>query len=89
MKNFRQRLGENLKLIRGEATLRDFAPKVGLDARSLHRIENGEQNVTLDTLSKIAEGLNFTAGDLLDEKSPPLRGNSSKKKTASKKKPSK
>lgn len=91
MSDFSKRLGERLRALRGEATLRAFAPTIGLDAQSLHRIERGEQNVTLDTLSTICERLGCQAGDLIDE--PPPKSHSKKrtarKKTApSRKKPS-
>lgn len=89
---FSKRLSERLRSMRGEATFREFAPKLGLDARSLHRIESGEHNVTLSTLATICEKLNCTAGELLDEGKPlskPAKKTPPKKKTApSRKKPS-
>ncbi len=92
MNDFSKRLGERLRSLRGEATLREFAPKLGLDARALHRIESGEQNITLETLATICERLNCRAGDLIDAAvSNPAGRNklAAKKKTApSRKKPS-
>ena len=85
MSAFSKRLGERLRLLRGEATLREFAPTLGLDAQSLHRIESGKQNVTLDTLDTICQRLKCKAGDLIDEPSdgPATKKGPAKKKTAS------
>ena len=82
---FLKRLGMRLRSLRGEASLREFAPKVGLDARALNRIERGEHNVTLETLATICQRLKCTAGSLLDEgmDSPAPTNPSVKKKTAS------
>jgi len=91
MNDFTKRLGERLRSLRGDATLREFAPKLGLDARGLHRIESGEQNVTLETLLTICQRLKCKAGDLIDESSdgPALKTTAAKKKTAPvRKKPS-
>lgn len=88
---FAERLGERLRALRGDATLRAFAPTVGLDARALHRIERGEQNVTLATLAAVCEALGCRAGDLIDEKTAlsARKKSSAKKKTAPpKRKPS-
>jgi len=67
MNDFTKRLGERLRSLRGEATLREFAPQLGLGAKALHRIESGGQNITLETLATICEHLQCSAGDLLDE----------------------
>lgn len=67
---FSKRLGDRLRLLRGEATLREFAPTLGLDAQGLHRIERGEQNVTLETLETICQRLKCKAGDLIDAGEP-------------------
>ncbi len=91
MNVFLQRLGERLRGLRGEASLREFAPKLGLDARALNRIERGEHNVTLETLLTICQKLGCTAGHLLDEtsKGPSPKVAKAKKKTAPRlKKPS-
>lgn len=82
MSDFAERLGARLRALRGEATLREFAPSVGLDARALHRIESGMQNVTLETLAIICQRLNCSAGALLDEPA----GDTAPKKAKAKKK---
>jgi len=46
-------------------TRSDLAERAGLHYVSLGRIENGEENVTVLTLSKIARALGVTLSDLL------------------------
>lgn len=41
-------------------TFSQFAKKVGVSASTLHRIELGQQNVTLDTLEQIMDRLKVT-----------------------------
>jgi transcriptional regulator with XRE-family HTH domain len=44
------RLGRFLRHRRGDLSLPAFARKLGISSSSLHRMEMGEQNVTLKTL---------------------------------------
>ena len=44
-----------------------FARRVGLHQSSVNRIEQGVQNVTIDTLQVLCDRLRCTAGELLDE----------------------
>jgi transcriptional regulator with XRE-family HTH domain len=62
----RKQLGEFLRKRRGELTLTQFARKLGIAASSLHRLELGEQNVTLDTLEQILKRLRCTLADVID-----------------------
>lgn len=44
------RLGQFLRQRRGDLSLPAYARKLGISSSSLHRMEMGEQNVTLKTL---------------------------------------
>ncbi len=48
--SLQKQLGQFLRKRRGEMTLPAFARKLGISSSSLHRVEMGEQNVTLKTL---------------------------------------
>lgn len=73
MNDFTKRLGRRLRTLRGDATLREFAPRLGLQLKALHRIETGAQNVTLETLFTICLRLQCDAGELLDAPEIALR----------------
>lgn len=45
--------------------MRDFAKKVGLSKTSINRIENEEQNVTVDTLEHLCKKFKCSTKDLL------------------------
>ncbi len=62
----RSQLGRFLRARRGEMTLAQFARKVGIASSSLHRLELGEQNVTLDTLELILKRLHCSLSDVFD-----------------------
>lgn len=51
------RLGRFLRQRRGDLTLPAFARKLGVSSSSLHRMEMGEQNVTLKTLDVLLKRL--------------------------------
>lgn len=44
----------------------DFANLVGVDKSYICRAENGKQNLTLDNLIKICDGLNVSLSDFFD-----------------------
>lgn len=46
-------LGAFLKRERGEMTYAQFARRVGISKSTVQRMEQGEQNVTLDTLEAV------------------------------------
>lgn len=48
-------------------TLPAFARKLGISSSSLHRMELGEQNVTLKTLEHLLKRLKCRAADVLDQ----------------------
>lgn len=60
----RVQLGNFLRQKRGEQTYAQFARRLGVSVSSLQRMENGAQNVTLDTLDKIARRLKASLGDI-------------------------
>ncbi len=68
-----QRLCKNslvnfLRKRRGEMTLPAYARKLGISSSSLHRMEMGEQNVTLTTLKRLLKRLKCSASDVFNLK---------------------
>lgn len=59
-----------LRRERGEQTLAQFAKQLGISDSSLHRLEMGEQNITLDTLEEMTKRLKCRLGDLFPEEYP-------------------
>ena len=57
MKDIRLEVGQIVKQTRIDAGLsqRDLAGKLGVAEPTMHRYEKGQQNLTIDTLQKIAE----------------------------------
>jgi DNA-binding Xre family transcriptional regulator len=47
--------------------LPEFARKLGISSSSLHRMELGEQNVTLKTLELLLERLRCNVSDVFDK----------------------
>ena len=64
MTKLRNRLAETLRKKRGDMTEREFARKIGLSKTTLHRIENCEQNVTIDTLEKLCKSFKCDIAEL-------------------------
>jgi DNA-binding Xre family transcriptional regulator len=64
-----QKLAENMRKLRGAATQREFARKLGISAASLNRIESASQNVSLATVERICRQLRCTVGSLFGESS--------------------
>lgn len=66
-------LGERIKELRiaCHLTQEQLSDSIGVSRQKFARIENGANNITLETLSKIASVLDVTVGDItrvLDEK---------------------
>ena len=59
-----RQLGAFLRKRRGEQTFAEFGRKLGLPASTLHRIENGEQSITLGKLEQIRQRLKCSLGDI-------------------------
>ena len=64
--SMQQQLGQFLRKRRGEMTLPAFARKIGISSSSLHRMEMGEQNVTLTTLEHLLKRLKCNAADVFN-----------------------
>jgi len=66
--SMQKQLGQYLRRRRGEMTLLAFARKLGISSSSLHRMELGEQNVTLKTLELLLKRLKCAASDIFGER---------------------
>ena len=66
--SMQKQLGQYLRQRRGEMTLPAFARKLGISSSSLHRMEMGEQNVTLTTLERLLKRLKCSAADVFNVK---------------------
>jgi len=62
-----KRLGAFLRRKRGDLTYQQFSRKMGISDSTLHRMELGEQNVTLKTLEQICARLKCDVVDLFKE----------------------
>jgi len=64
-----KQLGQFLRKKRGDMSYPAFARKLGISSSSLHRMEMGEQNVTLKTLEHLLKRLKCSLSDIFsDEK---------------------
>jgi len=62
--SLQKQLGRVLRKKRGPKTLPAFARRLGISSSSLHRMELGEQNVTLKTLEQLTKRLRCKVSDL-------------------------
>lgn len=62
------KIGANLKRMRAEKGLsqEDLARHIGADKAYISRIENGKINLTITSISKLAEVFKVSAGKLLE-----------------------
>jgi len=65
-RSLQRQLGQFLRKRRGHITLPTFARKLGISSSSLHRMEMGEQNVTLKTLEHVLKRLKCSISDVFD-----------------------
>lgn len=65
--SLQKQLGEFLRKRRGNLTLPAFARKLGISSSSLHRMELGEQNVTLTTLDRVLKRLKCNAAEVFKD----------------------
>lgn len=63
----RKQLGSFLRTARGESTFAQFEKRMGISASTLHRIEIGEQNVTLDTQEVIMDRLKVSMSEIFGD----------------------
>ena len=70
-----QKLGKRIRKLRKEAgwSMRAFGSMIGLSKDSIYAIEKGRKSPTLDSLCKIAFGLNITLSDLVEDIGPTPR----------------
>ena len=59
-----KQLGAFLRKKRGDLTYQQFSRKTGLSDSTLHRLELGQQNVTLNTLEQICDRLKCSISDI-------------------------
>lgn len=62
-----KQLGAFLRKKRADLTLMQFSKKLGISDASLHRLEQGDQNVTITTLERLSERLKCKVGEMLGE----------------------
>lgn len=67
MKEDAKKLGENLKKIRTRKNISqvEIANQLGVDRSFVSNIENGKNNPTLSTITKLAQVLGVSSGELL------------------------
>lgn len=64
MVHLRARLAVFIRNARGDVPQRVFARKMGVAQSTIMRIENEDQNVTLDTLEQLCKAFHVDVGDL-------------------------
>jgi DNA-binding Xre family transcriptional regulator len=62
-----KQLGSFLRQKRGNLTYQQFSRKIGISSSTLHRLEMGEQNVTLKTLEQLCSRFKCKLSDLFEE----------------------
>ena len=67
-KSLEKQLASFLRKRRGDQTFAQFSRKLGLSESTLHRIENGQQSVTLSRLQQILDRLKCSLWDVFGEK---------------------
>lgn len=68
MVHLRMRLAVFIRNARGDVPQRVFARKMGVAQSTIMRIENEDQNVTLDTLEQLCKAFHVDIGDLFPAK---------------------
>ena len=66
-KKLRLQLGEFLKRERGDTPYAKFSRRVGISKSTLHRLELGEQNVTLDMVEQVLAKLKVRLSDVFPQ----------------------
>ena len=62
-------IGERIKYLRTNRVFlsqEDFSIKLGYDRTYMSRVESGRQNITIETLIKICEGLEVSLKEFFD-----------------------
>ncbi|MBC52655.1 MAG: hypothetical protein CMQ34_02350 [Gammaproteobacteria bacterium] len=71
MVHLRTRLAAFVRNARGDVPQRLFARKMGVAQSTIMRIENEDQNVTLDTLEQLCKSFHVDIGDLFPPRGSP------------------
>jgi DNA-binding Xre family transcriptional regulator len=66
-KRLAKQLAAFLRKRRGNLTFQQFSRKTGISDSTLHRLELGEQNITLNTLEQICDRLKYSIADIFGE----------------------
>ncbi|MDB6131537.1 MAG: family transcriptional regulator [Verrucomicrobiales bacterium] len=66
--SMQKQLAQFLRKKRGKLSYPAFARKIGISSSSLHRMELGEQNVTLKTLEFLLKKLKATVNEVFSRK---------------------
>jgi transcriptional regulator with XRE-family HTH domain len=69
MVHLRERLAKFVRTQRGDTPQRRFARRIGVAQSTIMRIENQEQNVTLDTLEQLCKAFHVDVAGLFAETS--------------------
>ena len=62
-----KQLAKFIREQRGEMTFAQFSKKVGLPPSTIHRLENGDQSITLGRLDKVLGKLKCTLADVFGD----------------------
>jgi DNA-binding XRE family transcriptional regulator len=65
--NLSSQLAKNIRKRRGELSFRTFARRIGMSSRTIWRIENEEQNVTIKTLQHLMKVFRCNVEDLFKD----------------------
>ncbi len=79
----REMIGQRIKELRISKTnlsQEDFAKKIGLDRTYLSKVENGKQNLTIESISLICSGLNISLNEFFSPFVDIERGNYEKER---------
>ena len=66
-KRLAKQLSDFLRKRRGNLTYQQFSRKTGISDSTLHRLELGEQNITLNTLEQICDRLKCSIAEMFSE----------------------
>ena len=66
-KRLAMQLAQFLRQKRGDLTFQQFSRKTGLSDSTLHRLEMGDQNITLNTLEHLCDRLKCSIGEIFGE----------------------
>jgi len=66
-RKLRSQLGAFLKKQRGELTYAQFSRRIGVSKSTLQRLEQGEQNITVDTLEQLLGKLSVRIADVFSQ----------------------